>query len=335
MASASLLHPPGAREPRNRVANPRADGVRPIPGNATANRHKLRDSSGSPAVSEGSSVVIANPRVSIVIPSYNQPDEFLEACLSSLQQQTVASWEAIVVDDGSTRGNVETFVAGLGDPRIRAIRQENRGMGGARNTGFLAAQAELVLTLDADDRLDPAFLEVTVSVLEGDPEADCVFTDSRCFGDSQDILRFPVLLPPPCPQHPAYPDGGLLMRKRLWEAVGGYTDDRVLRGVEWWDFWLTATERGMRIRHIAKPLYWYRRHPEGASVTFSRYNDYRNRELIYRRHRRVFDTFHGECPRVLHPSIRAFLAQGYVIAPRHPLRRGSAGGQQAWRSGAS
>jgi hypothetical protein len=156
---------------------------------------------------------------------------------------------------------------------------------------------------------------------------DCVFTDSRCFGDSEDILRFPVPLPPFCPQHPAYPDTGVLMRKRLWEQVGGYTEDRSLGGVEWWDFWLTASEQGMRARHIARPLYWYRTHPAGASVTSSRYNDHRNRRQIYRRHRHVFDTFHGECPHVPHGSIRAFLAQGYVVSAQASRAQG-----KPWRA---
>lgn len=112
--------------------------------------------------------MIDRPRVSVVVPCYNQPDEFLGACLSSLQRQTLPAWEAILVDDGSTRGDVAGVVAALGDARIRAIRHENRGMGGARNTGFRSARADLVLTLDADDRLDPPFLEVAVAALDGD-----------------------------------------------------------------------------------------------------------------------------------------------------------------------
>jgi GT2 family glycosyltransferase len=230
------------------------------------------------------------------------------------------AWEAIVVDDGSTKGNVEAVVAGIGDPRIRVIRQENRGMGGARNTGFEAAGAELVLTLDADDRLDPSFLDVAVTALESDAEADCVFMDSQCFGRSREIRYFPQPLPPPCPQHPAYPDCGVLMRKRMWKDAGGYSQDRTLAGVEWWDFWLTAIERGMQVRHLAKPLYLYRTHLEGASVTSSMYDEYRNREQLYTRHQRIFDTFSTACSRGEH-SIRAFRAQGYVTSSRASLMR--------------
>ncbi len=265
-----------------------------------------------------------NPRVSVVIPSYNEPDRFLSECLSSLELQTMRAWEAIVVDDGSTKGSVEAVVAGVGDPRIRVIRQENRGMGGARNTGFEAAEADLVLTLDADDRLDPSFLEVAVAALESEAEADCVFMDSQCFGRSREVRYFPHPLPPPCPQHPAYPDCGVLMRKAMWKEAGGYSVDRTLGGVEWWDFWLSAIERGMQVRHIAKPLYFYRTHLEGVSVTSSMYDEYRNRAQLYARHQKVFDTFSGECSRGPH-SIAAFLAQGYVTSSRASVVRGEGG----------
>jgi glycosyltransferase involved in cell wall biosynthesis len=265
-----------------------------------------------------------NPRVSVVIPSYNEPDQFLGDCLSSLQRQTMTAWEAVVVDDGSTRGNVEMVVARVADPRIRAIRQENRGLGGARNTGFEAARADLVLTLDADDRLDPSFLEVAVSALDADPKADCVFMDSQCFGRSREIRYFPDPLPPPCPQHPAYPDCGVLLRKWRWKDAGGFSQDRSLAGAEWWDFWLSAMERGMQARHIAKPLYLYRTHLEGASVTSSMYHDHRNREELYRRHQIFFESFSGPCPRAPH-GIPAFLAQGYVTSSRASLLRGERG----------
>ena len=125
------------------------------------------------------------PRVSVVIPSYNARDDFLEDCLSSLELQTMPAWEAIVVDDGSTRGDVKRVVATFGDERLRTVRQENRGMGGARNSGFHAARADLVLTLDADDRIDPSFLDVAVAALDADAETDCIFMDSQRFGTAR------------------------------------------------------------------------------------------------------------------------------------------------------
>ncbi|HKE58452.1 MAG TPA: glycosyltransferase, partial [Pyrinomonadaceae bacterium] len=76
------------------------------------------------------------PLVSIVMPTYNRADT-IERAIRSVQAQTFQDWELIVVDDGST-DDTATRVAGL-EPRMRLIRQENRGFVGARNTGLSAS----------------------------------------------------------------------------------------------------------------------------------------------------------------------------------------------------
>jgi len=80
-------------------------------------------------------------------------------------------------------------------------------------------------------------------------------------------------------------------------------------------------ERGMHVKHVAKPLYLYRAHLDEASVTSSMHAEYRNREQLYRRHKRAFDTFSGQCPRGPH-SIPAFLAEGYVTSSRAAVLTG-------------
>ena len=89
--------------------------------------------------------------VSIVIPAYNAASTLAET-IASLQQQTLANWETIVVDDGSQDGTVDLarqFVQQ--DDRFRLILQPNRGVSVARNTGAKLATAEWLLFLDADD----------------------------------------------------------------------------------------------------------------------------------------------------------------------------------------
>lgn len=76
----------------------------------------------------------------------------------------------IVVDDGSTDGGAEV-VGAFDDPRIRLIRQENRGVSAARNRGIEAARAELVAFLDADDEWMPRHLEALLRLREKYPQA--------------------------------------------------------------------------------------------------------------------------------------------------------------------
>ena len=76
-----------------------------------------------------------HPRVSVVVPVYNVAP-YLDACLESIAQQTVADLEVVIVDDGSTDESPaigERFAAA--DPRFRLVRQANAGLGAARNTG--------------------------------------------------------------------------------------------------------------------------------------------------------------------------------------------------------
>lgn len=94
--------------------------------------------------------------ISVVIPLYNK-ESTIERTLDSLQAQTYTTWEALVVDDGSSDGGparVERYV----DERIRLLRKTNGGVSAARNFGVRHARGAYVLFLDADDCLFPVCL---------------------------------------------------------------------------------------------------------------------------------------------------------------------------------
>lgn len=103
---------------------------------------------------------------SIVVPIYNVAS-YLRECLTSLAGQTRPDFEAILVDDGSTddSGRIAAEFAAA-DPRFRLVRQENRGLGAARNTGVGHAGGDYLMFVDSDDVLPPYALEVLVSALE-------------------------------------------------------------------------------------------------------------------------------------------------------------------------
>ncbi len=99
-------------------------------------------------------------KVSVVIPCYNA-EFFLETCLKTLLAQSLMDCEFIFVDDGSTDATA-TILDGFKerDPRVRVIHQENKCLGGARNTGIEAAQGEYIGFLDVDDKLSPNYYEL-------------------------------------------------------------------------------------------------------------------------------------------------------------------------------
>jgi hypothetical protein len=115
------------------------------------------------------------PTFSVIVPAYNAA-ETVGAAIRSVLNQTVADFELIAVDDGSTDGTgaeIERFAA---DPHLRHIRQANAGLAATRNRALEDARGRYASFLDADDLLLPHYLETMGETLRGAPEAgfaDC------------------------------------------------------------------------------------------------------------------------------------------------------------------
>jgi glycosyltransferase involved in cell wall biosynthesis len=92
----------------------------------------------------------------VVIPLFNK-GPYVERALDSIDGQSHAADEIIVVNDGSTDGG-DRLVRSRGDARLRVIDQPNRGVSAARNAGVAAATHPFVAFLDADDRWRPGLL---------------------------------------------------------------------------------------------------------------------------------------------------------------------------------
>ena len=117
------------------------------------------------------------PRVSVVVPTFNRRDLLSEA-LESIWSQTFDDYEVIVVDDGSTDGTCD-YLEGLDRPRLRALYREHQGVAAAVNAGIRAARGELVARLDSDDLWLPDMLEKEVAALDARPGAAFVYARMR------------------------------------------------------------------------------------------------------------------------------------------------------------
>jgi glycosyltransferase involved in cell wall biosynthesis len=188
--------------------------------------------------------------------------------LGSLAAQTFRDFEIVIVDDGST--DVATLVKLASLPSaIRVVRQTNRGLPGARNAGFRAARAELVLPLDCDDTIEPTYLAKTVPMLQAAPaDVAFAFTHVRfvgarsgigeCYFNPFDLLFGNQLV------------ACMLMRKSAWLAAGMY-DETMRDGYEDWEFLIRLSHRGEGFRGIgvAEPLFNYRISRAGMMMTRS------------------------------------------------------------------
>lgn len=99
------------------------------------------------------------PQVSVIVPVYNQ-EQYLEECITAIRRQTLAEWECIIVNDGSSDSSGEIARRfSEEDSRIRCFEQENRGVSSARNLGMRHASGRYLCFVDGDDFIDAAFLK--------------------------------------------------------------------------------------------------------------------------------------------------------------------------------
>jgi glycosyltransferase involved in cell wall biosynthesis/GT2 family glycosyltransferase len=201
--------------------------------------------------------------VSAVIPAYN-PAPFVEETIESILKQTHPHTEIILVDDGSDKPeSLQLLVEmeGRGIPNLRVVHQENRGLAGARNTGFRHARGEYVVPIDADDRLEPEMMATCLAELKAHPEAGFCYFDYHVFGDTNYIERpgaynFYRLL------EENFMACCIFVRRGVWESIGGY-DEWHRWGYEDWSFFLNLGKNGYFGRYIERPLFGYRTHGRG------------------------------------------------------------------------
>lgn len=192
-----------------------------------------------------------NNKVSVVIPCYNQA-HFLNDSIESVLAQTYKDVEIIVVNDGSPDNTSEIAKK---YPTVRLIEQKNKGLSGARNAGIKVAKGGWILTLDADDKIHPQFLEKTVG------KNDIVSCSLITFGTENKRWKQQYENPTTNeflrgnPIHCCS-----LFKKDVWTMSGGY-DENMKLGYEDWEFWIRATKCGFNVSCLNEEyLFFYRQH---------------------------------------------------------------------------
>lgn len=224
------------------------------------------------------------PHVSVVIATYDHA-RWVGQAVRSVAQQQFRDLEIIVVDDGST-DDTARVVRETGVP-LRYLRQDNRGPGGARNTGIDAARGRLVAFLDADDLWLPDKLALQVPLLESRAEAVLVYADAlmwdetagRAEGTHADRQAHPSgrILAAVLRENPIPSPTPLVRRAPLLRA-GGF--DETLRVCEDWDLWIRLARRG-EIHCLDRPLAIYRLHGDNLHADVARMKHYQH--LVLRR----------------------------------------------------
>lgn len=200
-----------------------------------------------------------SPAVSIIIPCYNM-GPYVGDAVKSAVAQTFTDYEILIVDDGSTDSHTLSQLEYLGNeyPQLQIFHKKNSGLAETRNYGIERAKGEFIVSLDADDVLEPTYLEETVRVIKTNKSKKIGFVTTwvQEFGVRKNLWKtgdfnIPKLLM----ENQVH--AGSLFRRDMWEKLGGFKKVAI-GGYEDWEFWLNAVEHGYEWGIVEKPLFRYR-----------------------------------------------------------------------------
>jgi glycosyltransferase involved in cell wall biosynthesis len=214
------------------------------------------------------------PLCSLVMPSYNV-ERYIADALDSALAQTYRPLEIVVIDDGSTDGTADVVAGYREHPEVVYVRQENRGLAGARNRGVAESHGKYVGLLDADDIWMPTKVEKCVALLEAQPDVGWVTTDCFLMQDEQKTQDHyygtfePKEFPTGAAQLPTlatrnFMSVACVIRRSLFDRFGTY--DEGLRSSEDYDLWIRFMLGGTAVARIDEPLGWYRLRADSLSA---------------------------------------------------------------------
>ncbi|MBW4554985.1 MAG: glycosyltransferase [Trichormus sp. ATA11-4-KO1] len=208
------------------------------------------------------------PVISIVMPVFNTPSNYLKEAIDSVLNQVYPYWELCIADDASTDNQVREILKEYSskDSRIKVVfRNENGHISRCSNSALEIATGEFVTLLDHDDILTPDALYETALLLNKHPDADMIYSDEDKINE-HGRLQDPFFKPDWCPDSflsRMYTCHLGTYRRELVKKIGGFRIG--YEGSQDYDLVLRLTEKTTQIFHIPKILYHWRIHPQSAA----------------------------------------------------------------------
>lgn len=184
-----------------------------------------------------------SPFFSIIIPTYNRGG-FLRTTLDMALDQTIDSFEVIVVDDGST-DNTRQIIESYQDSRVRYVYQENRERAAARNLGANVATGIYVTFCDSDDQLYPHYLEEAMSIVTSCGQVPWLHVGYEIIRGEKKSLKMNAVykdIVPVLARGNPLSCLGVFIRRDLFRDIR-FNESRQMSGSEDWEFWLRMSAR--------------------------------------------------------------------------------------------
>lgn len=204
------------------------------------------------------------PLISIAVPAYQTPVEFLKQMIESLISQTYPEWELCIANASPDNEEMQRVLADYSakDSRVRFCNlKENLGIAENTNRAFSMAKGEFMGLLDHDDLLAPNALYEIVQALQDHPQADALYTDEDKVTIELDEHFQPHLKPDfnlDLLRSNNYICHFFVVRRSIVEKAGGFRKE--FDGAQDYDFIFRCTENAREVLHVPEILYHWRTH---------------------------------------------------------------------------
>ncbi|MDY0226075.1 MAG: glycosyltransferase [Desulfomicrobium apsheronum] len=234
--------------------------------------------------------ILRNPLVSVIIPTYNRPDQLVHA-VKSVLEQTYTAFEVIVVNDCGI--DVSKLLKALNDHRVAHIsHKKNKGLAATRNTGIRSAKGKYIAYLDDDDEFYPDHIQTLVDELENnnfkaaytdgekclyEERNDELFLSSKFVEHSSEFDPLRILaqnyIPVLCMMH----------EKSCLDRIGVF--DETMSVHEDWDLWARLS-RHFPFMHVKKTTCSYKiiQNAKKNMTTTKKLDFVKTMQQIYRKH---------------------------------------------------
>jgi hypothetical protein len=225
-------------------------------------------------------MLLEEKKVSVILPVYGV-EKYIAEAVRSVLAQTFCDFELLIIDDGSLDHSL-AICQQFTDSRIRIIRQKNRGLSGARNTGIRHATGEYLAFLDGDDLWAPEKLEKQVAHLDRSPQVGLSFSRSAFVdeeGKDLNTYQMPQLTGITADYllccNPVGNGSAPVIRRQVFQAMGRQTAtgeveyfDESFRRAEDIECWLRiAIQTSWSLEGIPEALTLYRVNAGGLSAS--------------------------------------------------------------------
>lgn len=228
------------------------------------------------------------PVISVIIPCYNSGEYLTDAIKSVEEHPNKDLYEIVIVNDGSTDKITLHLLHELKSKSYQVINQENKGPAAARNFGVKNSIGKYLLFLDSDNLIRTEYIDKGIEILDKYNDIGVVYGNPNFFGENTGTYFFPQEFSLKKILQSNYIDTCAVVRKIVWEEVGGFDENRVLTQEDW-DFWIRIGKTHWKFYYINEVLFDYRRRKGSQAMNSLKELEYKQLlQYVYTKHIDIF-----------------------------------------------